>query len=113
MADAVGVTSLVYEVSKDLYTYYRALKHCDADIKELRVQLLWLQQASDAITTTLARDGVKAEDVSQVNEATSRCTVAAEELRAVLDKIRVDDPHPQTALEKLKAAGRKTVYPFR
>lgn len=49
MADPVGVTSLVYEVSKDLYPYYRALKHCDADIKELRAQLLWLQQAFDAI----------------------------------------------------------------
>ena len=51
--DPVGVISLVIDVSKDLYTYYRAVRDCDTDIKELRTQLLLLHHTAGSLTAAL------------------------------------------------------------
>ena len=105
--------SLVIDVSKDLYTYYRAVRNCDTDIKELRTQLLSLYRTAGFLTTALRRDGLSAEDKSQVDAALTECEDAAKELKSALDRIRIDNVQPQTALDKMKAAGRKAVYPFK
>ena len=55
--DSVGVISLVINVSKDLYTYYRAIRDCDTDIKELRTQLLLLHETASSLTRALSREG--------------------------------------------------------
>ena len=111
--DPVGVIGLVIDVSKDLYAYYRAARDCDTDIKELRTQLLLLHHNAALLAAALSRDGLSAEDKSQVNLASTKCGNAAEELKAALDRIKIDGVQPQTALEKMKAAGRKAVYPFK
>ena len=111
--ESVGVISLIIDVSKDLYTYYRAVRDCDTDIKELRTQLLSLHRTANILTTALKRDGMSAEDKSQVDAALIECEDAAKELKSALDRIKVDNVQPHTALMKMKAAGRKAVYPFR
>ncbi|KAM0724322.1 hypothetical protein Q7P37_000204 [Cladosporium fusiforme] len=111
--DPVGTISLVYEVSKDLYTYYRAVKECDTDIEELRTKLLSLQQISSHLIKTLKRDGMKAEDQSSVDSTIIECAKATGELKCTLDNIKRDTAEPQSALDKLKSAGRKAVYPFK
>lgn len=111
--DSVGVVTFVYELSKDLYKYYQAVKECDTDIKELRTQLLQLQHTSSSLSTAIKRNGLRAEDRSPVEEAIAQCKEAAEELKSAIDKIRLDGTQPQNAFAKLKAAGRKAVYPFK
>lgn len=111
--ESVGVISLVYDVSKDLYAYYVAVKECDADIKELRTQLLLLQHTSTTLAGTLGRDGLRNEDKSQVEEAVNKCVNAANGLKSALDRFNLDGVQPQKAFEKVKALGRKIVYPFK
>jgi hypothetical protein len=111
--DSVGVVSLVIDVSKDLYTYYRAIRDCDTDIKELRTQLLLLHETASSLTRALNRDGLTAEDKSQVDLAFTKCEDAAGELKSGLERIKIDGVQPATALEKMKALGRKAVYPFK
>jgi len=111
--DPVGVISLVLDASKDLYTYYRAVRDCNPDIKELRTQLLSLQHTALSLTTVLSRDGLSGEDKSQVDFASAKCEDAAAELKSALDRIKLEGVQPYTALEKVKAAGRKAVYPFK
>ena len=110
---ALSVASLAYDVVKDLYEYFRAWKDCDKDDAELRAHLLWLQAAFQATENALKRTGLAAEDRSQVESALIRCREAVNELKETLDKIKAKDAKPQAALQKLKAQGRKAVYPFR
>lgn len=65
----MGVISLVWEVSKDLCTYYKVIKGRDRDIEELRAQWLGLQELCNAVTKALARDGAVTEDTSAVGQA--------------------------------------------
>lgn len=111
--DPIGVINLVYDVSKDLYTYYLAVKECETDIKELRTQLLLLHHTSSSLEQALKRNGLRTEDKSAAETAVTKCEEAATALRLTLDKIKVDGAQPQKALEKLKAMGRKAVYPLR
>jgi hypothetical protein len=111
--DSVGVISLVIDVSKDLYTYYRAVRDCDKDIKELRTQLLLLHHTASSLTAALKRDGLSTEDKSQVDLAFTKCEDAAKELKSALERIKIDGVPATTALEKVKAVGRKAAYPFR
>ncbi|KAM0699420.1 hypothetical protein Q7P36_001468 [Cladosporium allicinum] len=111
--DSVGVISLVIDVSKDLYTYYRAIRDCDTDIKELRTQLLLLHHTAGSLTAALSRDGLSTQDKSQVNLAFTKCEDAAKELKAALERIKIDGVPATTALEKMKAVGKKAAYPFR
>jgi hypothetical protein len=111
--DSVGVVSLAIDVSKDLYTYYRAVRDCDTDIKELRTQLLLLHETASSLTRALNRDGLSAEDKSRVDLTFAKCDDAAKELKSGLERIKIDGVQPHTALEKMKALGRKAVYPFK
>jgi hypothetical protein len=111
--DSVGVVSLVIDVSKDLYTYYRAIRDCDTDIKELRTQLLLLHETASSLTRALSRDGLSAEDKSQVDLAFTKCEDAAKELESALERIKIDGVPAATALAKMKAVGKKAAYPFR
>jgi hypothetical protein len=111
--DSVGVVSLAIDVSKDLYTYYRAVRDCDTDIKELRTQLLLLHETASSLTRALNRDGLSAEDKSQMDLAFIKYDDAAKELKSGLERIKIDGVQPHTALEKMKAVGRKAVYPFK
>jgi hypothetical protein len=111
--DPVGVISLVIDVSKDLYTYYRAVRDCDTDIKELRTQLLLLHHTAGSLAAALKRDGLSTEDKSQVDLASTKCEDAAKELKSALERIKIDGVPATTALEKVKAVGRKAAYPFR
>ena len=111
--DSVGVISLVIDVSKDLYTYYRAVRDCDTDIKELRTHLLLLHHTASSLTAALKRDGLSTEDKSQVDLASTKCEDAAKELKSALERIKIDGVPAPTTLEKMKAVGRKAAYPFR
>ncbi|GAB7358624.1 hypothetical protein MBLNU230_g3854t1 [Neophaeotheca triangularis] len=110
--DAFGVAGAAWGVAKDLYTYYQAVKHADDDIKDFRIQLLSLQTLSDALTTTLKRDGADSESHAAVDAAISRCSKAATELREELGKIKAEEPKVKSLASKLKTFGRKSV-PFK
>lgn len=111
--DAVGILGLVLAVSKELYTYYKGIKHCDDDIKAFREQLLSLQAICAAVTTTLEREGVKAESHALVEPALRRCSDAADQLLFAADKVKKEEPQLSAALAKLRVLGRRAVYPFK
>ncbi|KAI7227089.1 hypothetical protein KC330_g8551, partial [Hortaea werneckii] len=109
---ALGVASLAYDVTRDLYEYYRAWKHCDSDVKDLRVQLLWLNDAFRVCRDVVGKPGLSADGTQLVLKALANCDEATNSLRGVLDKIKKDGS-PQGAVERLKASTRKACYPFR
>ncbi|KAI7204219.1 hypothetical protein KC316_g1793 [Hortaea werneckii] len=109
---ALGVASLAYDVTRDLYEYYRAWKHCDSDVKDLRVQLLWLNDAFRVCRDVVGKPGLSADGTQLVLKALASCDEATNSLRGVLDKIKKDGS-PQGAVERLKASTRKACYPFR
>ncbi|KAI7196684.1 hypothetical protein KC316_g4818 [Hortaea werneckii] len=113
--DALGAVSLAWEVSKDLWAFYRALKNCDTDICELRAQISDLRFLSAAVTGILKRH--RSLDVSPrhedlVRSALADCGNAAKALEAVLVRIQVDELSSKNAVAKLKVLGRRLVYPF-
>jgi hypothetical protein len=109
---ALGIASLAYEVTKDLYEYYRALKHCDKDVKELRVQLLWLSDAFKVCRDLVGKPGLSADSTRLVSKALASCEDATNNLRDVLNKIKKEGS-PQGVVEKLKASTRRACYPFK
>ena len=109
---ALAVASLTYDITKDLYEYYRAWKDCDKDVEELRVQLLWLHNAFEVSRDIVRKPDLSAQAVNLVCSALGGCNNAANELRDILDKIKKQGA-PQSVLDKLKACGRRACYPFR
>jgi len=43
----MDISSLVYDVSKDLYSFYQKAKGREDDIKDIRAQLLWMGEKSN------------------------------------------------------------------
>jgi Cdc6-like AAA superfamily ATPase len=109
---ALSIASLAYEITKDLYDYYRTWKDCDKDVADLRVQLLWLHRAFKITRDIVCKPGFSVQAVQLVYDALNACDDAANELREILDKMRRQGT-PQSTFEKLKSAGRKSCYPFR
>ncbi|KAI7487521.1 hypothetical protein KC351_g2585 [Hortaea werneckii] len=113
--DALGAVSLAWEVSKDLYAFYRALKNCDTDIRELRAQICDLRSLSAAVSSILKRHqglDIVPEHEVLVNSALVECEDAAEALRAVTERLTVDGISSRNAVSKLKVLGRRMLYPF-
>ncbi|KAI7285126.1 hypothetical protein KC345_g1902 [Hortaea werneckii] len=113
--DALGAVSLAWEVSKDLYALYRALKNCDADIQELRAQICDLRSLSAAVSSILKRHrslDVIPEHEDLVRSALTDCENAAKALKAVLERLTVDGISSRNAVSKLKVLGRRMLYPF-
>jgi hypothetical protein len=110
---ALAVPGLASDAVKGLYDYYRAWKHCDGDVAELRAHMLWLHSAFQTAKRLLTRSGISSHDRSLVESALVGCQQATEELNEVLAKIKSKDGQPQTALQKLKTHGRKAIYPFK
>lgn len=109
---ALSIAQLVYETTRDLYEYYRAWKHCDRDVEELRVQLLWLHDAFRVVRHLLEKPGLSQDATSLVYSALEDCDGAASELSELLEKVKKSGP-AKTLVEKLKVQGRKACYPFR
>ncbi|KAK5120920.1 hypothetical protein LTR85_005704 [Meristemomyces frigidus] len=103
-ASAIGVASAVWDVTKDLYTYYRAWKDCDNDVKKLRMELLWLHKAFDAVQKTLQKPGLSSEAKALIESAMAECNDSKDELEDVLNKIK-KLADPKTLVDKLKAQG--------
>lgn len=82
--DPVGLVSLLYDVSKDMYGFYMVAKGREDDLKEFRTQLLSLREKSGLIEEAISREGVKAEDKSKVDAALLKCEDAADELKSGL-----------------------------
>ncbi|KAI6909237.1 hypothetical protein KC355_g18521, partial [Hortaea werneckii] len=113
--DALGAVSLAWEVSKDLYAFYRAVKNCDSDVAELCAQICDLRSLSAAVTGILKRHrglGIGPEHQVLVNSALADCENAAKALRAVLERLQVDGLSTKNAVAKLKVLGRRLLYPF-
>jgi hypothetical protein len=72
-----------------------------------------LYETASSLTRALNRDGLSAEDKSQLDMAFTECEDAAIELKSALERIKIDSVPATTALAKMKAAGRKAAYPFR
>jgi hypothetical protein len=72
-----------------------------------------LHETAISLTRALSRDGLSAEEKSQVDLAFTKCEDAAKELKSALERIKIDSVAATTALEKMKAVGRKAAYPFR
>lgn len=106
--DSVGIFSLVWEVSKDLYIYYRAIKEHNRDIDELRAQVLALQESSQAVLTTLNRDGAKAEDYVEVHKALSRCSQASIRLRVAVGKATSEGTQSQKLSDKPRSTRQRS-----
>jgi DNA repair exonuclease SbcCD ATPase subunit len=121
---ALGLASLVWDVVKDLYTYYSVVADCGSDVKELRARLLRLQGIFQAVKLAHQRPVVAAElpKVPDADEATKQCEKAAESLKSELDKIRRECPDPNKALaleqkltmgQKVKNLTSRLIYPVR
>lgn len=113
--DALGAVSLAWEVSKDLYAFYRALKNCDTDIQELRAQICDLRSLSAAVSSILKRHrslDIVPEHEVLVDSALADCENAAQALKAVSDRLTVDGISSRNAVSKLKVLGRRMLYPF-
>ncbi|KAI7611676.1 hypothetical protein KC346_g8178, partial [Hortaea werneckii] len=113
--DALGAVSLAWEVSKDLYAFYRALKNCDTDIQELRAQICDLRSLSAAVSSILKRHrslDVIPEHEDLARSALTDCEDAAKALKAVLERLTVDGISSRNAVSKLKVLGRRMLYPF-
>ena len=109
---ALALVSLVFDASKDLYDYYRTWKNCDKDVEALRLQLLWLHSAFRRVREILREPGLSLDSSTLVYNALGQCNDAANELRNVLDRVRINGS-PQSTLDRLKAEGRRACYPFR
>lgn len=110
--NALSIASLAYEVTKDLYSYYRTWKDCEKDVAVLREHLLWLHHAFKVSRDIVRQPDPSRSGIELLYSALRACEDAANELRDILDKIRKTDD-PVTAWAKLKAHGRKACYPFR
>ncbi|KAI7512487.1 hypothetical protein KC347_g2388 [Hortaea werneckii] len=113
--DALGAVSLAWEVSKDLYAFYRALKNCDTDIRELRAQICDLRSLSAAVSSILKRHrslDIVPEHEVLVDSALADCENAAKALKDVSDRLTVDGISSPNAVSKLKVLGRRMLYPF-
>lgn len=113
----MDIASLVYDVSKDIYSFYQKAKERDNDIKAFRAQVLWMREKSNLVKEALQRDGVKTEDKSKVEAALDECTKATEELASTAAKLKTVDQGPQTTSAKVKAGlvnmGLKTAWPLK
>lgn len=87
--DPIGLISLLYEVSKDLYNFYQVAKDRDNDVTELRAQMLGLQQKSVLLSKALSRKGLQAEDKTEAEGAILECKNAAEKLREALEELKL------------------------
>jgi hypothetical protein len=84
---ALAVVSLVYDVSKDLYTFYQSWQHGDDDIRDLRVQLLLLQGVSQSVHKTLERERIIEQQAhGDLKLAIESCEKAVKELAEYMDK---------------------------
>ena len=110
--DPVGIASLAYDVTRDLYEYYRTWKDCEKDVADLREQLLWQHQAFRVAREVARKPNLSPAATDLLYTALGACNDAANDLRDSLEKIRKQET-PQTAWGKLKAQGRKASYPFR
>lgn len=108
---ALGIAGLAYDVTKDLYDYYRAWKHCDTDVKELRVQLLWLSDAFKVCVDVVGRPGLSADGTRLLCQALASCEDATKSLRAVLIKIK-EEWSPQSVLEKTQSIDTAGLLPI-
>jgi hypothetical protein len=77
---ALAVVSIVYEVTKDLYSFYCAWKDCDDDVKELRQQLLAVHSMFCVLGPILKRNGFAADLANPVYDAISHCEDVAKDL---------------------------------
>lgn len=109
---ALSVASLAYEITKDLYDYYRAWKHCDDDVKTLRVHLLWLHNAFRVLRDVVCKPDLSGHAGDLVYQALAGCNKSANDLSNILDKIR-NEGSPQHGLDKLKTSARRLYYPFK
>lgn len=109
---ALAIAGLAYDVTKDLYDYYRAWKQCDQDVKELRVHLLWLNDAFNVCQGVVGKPGLSADGTRLVCKALGGCTDATSHLNNVLDEIKKEGS-PQGVFERFKASKRRACYPFR
>lgn len=116
MADPVGLVSLIYQLSKDLYEYYQIAKDRDSDISELRARALELQEKAVLVKKALKREGLQTEDKANVEKALRRCEGAAQKLK---DRVQEFPPKSQPTgktASKLKSwfnnAIHKVEWPF-
>ena len=84
---ALGVASLVWDVAKDLYNYYEAVRDSDSETEALRDQLLQLNTVAGHTVAALQRPGLAAEDHLAVRQALAQCANATAKLKAAVDKI--------------------------
>ena len=114
---ALAVTSLIRDVGKDLYDYYKAWRDCEKEVAEVRDHLLWLQRTFEDVKLTLERQGLAGQDRDKVESAVLSCQEAYKELHRTLDKIRREAGNPQTLGQKLKTNMKtqlvRSSYPFK
>lgn len=84
----LAVVSLVYDVTKDLYKFYRGWKDCDDDVAELRRQLLELHSMFRVLRHTLQRHDIDPEKLQLVYDAIGNCNDVANDLRNHLSTLR-------------------------
>jgi hypothetical protein len=109
---ALGVASLAYEVTKDLYDYYRTWKDCEKDVGDMREQLIWLNHAFKATRDIVRKAEVSTQRVDLLYTALEACKDSANDLQDILKKISKQET-PKSAWDQLKAHGRKACYAFR
>lgn len=114
---ALGIPSLAYDVTKDLYDFYKTWKDCEADVKDIRRSLLWTKNAFRVIKDTLDKPSFgqnqpTSDSATLIYTSLDACNNQISALGLELDKI-VKEGAPVSVLQKLKAQGRRFTYSFR
>lgn len=110
---ALEIASLSLEFVKGLYKYYQDWSRCDSDVKELRPRLLWLARVFTETEDALQRPAFSATYHDALTTALRTCRENASSMQIVLATIRKEHPNPRTAMERLAAAGRRAMTPFK
>lgn len=114
---ALAIAGMAYDITKDLYEFYRVWRDCENDVKEIRLSLLWTKNAFNAIRLTLQRPGFDGnaatlESSALICASLDACSDQVYALKVELNKIKTEGI-PKSILEKLKAHGRRVTYPFK
>ena len=109
---ALATVSLALQVLNGLSAYFQCWRDCEGDVQHVQNCLLRLARIFKQLEITLAKPQLEQNLVSTICSTIRASTKNVDELRAILDKTKIDDA-TEGIMQRLKAKGRKACYPFR
>jgi ankyrin repeat domain-containing protein 50 len=112
---AVSFMSPGIQVCQGLLGYYASLKDARADIRRMYNSVERLEGSLKQLAKASSSDDAACDQdmVAEAKDNTAVLNDALKDLKEELDKIKLTPEADGDAWEKLKASGRKALYPFR